>query len=259
MADTDAAPMKLHLSKNGKVIAGVAGLAAIFILYRYWKASRATASTTDTSATSPPVDTFAGASGQALPPYDAYGNPIQYDAYGQPVYQTTSTAPQNSQQWTQSAITYLTGLLGYDPQTVAQAISNYITGANGGHLTQAQADIVNLARAYLGPVPTTDIPVQITPVAPPSTTTTSTSSYVGAQWAAGQHVVIGGTPGVADTWEVLAKKILSSNTYNNPANINRAVQELKKANPSLAKKYPTAVPNTNALIIPTIHGLNAPK
>lgn len=137
------------------------------------------------------------------------------------------------------------------------------TYGGAGYYDSTSTDLYNAITPQIQALQAQIAGLQPGPVSTTSTTATTTgtpaaSSYVGAQWQAGQDVTIGGTPGVADPWSVLAKKILSSNTYNNPYNIAVATKALKAANPGLASKFGTAVPNTNKLVIPKIPGLNAP-
>lgn len=70
--------------------------------------------------------------------------------------------PRDNAEWTQRATSML-GDIGYEPAAVAAAIGNYLARKP---LSAAQADIINTARAMVGPPPLGEFPVTLTPATP---------------------------------------------------------------------------------------------
>jgi hypothetical protein len=173
---------------------------------------------------------------------------------------TVTTAPADNQSWSVKAQNMLIAQ-GFDPATVALALSNYLGGNN---LTPQQQAIVSEALRDAGPTPEpVPPPVTAAPTPTPITPTspTPTSTYSPAQWSAGQNVAGQGTPGVGIPWTDLAIKALSSNTRYNPVNVSKMASAMKAKNPTVAKDFPIAVPlsrvkNPPGFIVPKVVGLN---
>jgi len=134
----------------------VAGSVIAWVWYQ-----RRQAAATDASI---PVDAGAAASdGTATTGVDT-GAPV--GAYTNPIT-GFNNHPLSNADWTQQAIQALTGI-GYDPVMVASALGLYL---NNQAVTQAQADLIRTAIAYLGPPPVGSYAVQISSTAPPPVTT----------------------------------------------------------------------------------------
>jgi hypothetical protein len=150
------------VNKPTLIIAGIAGVGAVF--YAYYKKKK------DAAAVAAAVPAAASAYGYAYGSY-GYGSELAneealaaeqyaYSTYGygsggfgagtsEPNYNTEAVAASNAE-WSQYAQQFLVGQ-GYNSQTVAQALGEYITGANVG----ANDPIIEAAIAFEGypPVP----------------------------------------------------------------------------------------------------------
>lgn len=94
-----------------------------------------------------------------------------------------------------------------------------------------------------------------TPQSPTSPTQPTNSAYVGAQYRGGTRIQAG-RAGVGIPIEVIAQKMLSSNTYHNPYNVRVMVEAFRRANP-WARDH-NFVGGSASIVIPTVPGLNAP-
>jgi len=249
-------------------VAGVALVVGI-VGYAWWR--RASVTVDETAEITPESDAFHEAS------VDAYEGAFGTAALTpHPVSGSGTLPPSTDAEWARRAQDILTRI-NYDPVIAAAAIGKYI---GRQPLTPAEAEIVRVAIAQLGPPPVGSYPVTVLegtkpptagtppPATPPATGTPSGPQWQGKpitanwplapQYSVGRHV-LGGTPGVALPWAIIAAKSMRAHMAVNPANINAMVSALKRANPELARRYPVAVPNTNAVTIPAVPGINAPK
>lgn len=177
-----------------------------------------------------------------------------------------TTTPLDNHAWSVKAQSILIAM-GFDPVTVANALQAYLGGYD---LTAQQQAIVSEAIRGAGPTPEPVSPAlnpapTPTPIVqpPPTPTPTPTPSrpYEPPQsgWNAGANVGKQGSNGVGIRWNDLAVKALSSNTKYNPYNVNKMADEMRKANPAVAKEFPVAVPlyRVQTFIVPRVVGLNA--
>lgn len=215
-----------------------AGLALIvgIVGYAYIK-NRASGGAAASTVGSANPDAFQGA---ALPmsAYDAYGNLV--------TGQSTTGPPAN---WALQAVDYLSNVFGYDRQTAGLAIAHYV---NGGTLTPAEADIVNIARSVLGNSPD-NLPVNIgsTPVTPPPTTTTpppatstdpmyqSWDTWLRQQVEQGLYQT---DPNGGEDWGLVARNTFGTNADPSRVQVFAKAQQLQSLNPDAAKRYNKYVP-----------------
>lgn len=169
MAETETPKTGKLSKKQWYAIAGVGGA---YVAYRWWKSrqSSATGATTGAAAAGTPIGTdangnpvYMNSSGQEV---DASGNPDSVVAasgttgtsgtgYTNPApiasdgLPAAGSAPQTDEQWTQ-AVSQALQQIGYDPQTVATAIAQYLASQP---LTPAQVTIIRTAWSYEGRPP----------------------------------------------------------------------------------------------------------
>jgi hypothetical protein len=135
--------------KRSYVITGVAGAAA-YVTYRWWKAkssagAAAAATTADTTGAAGTDTTGAAATGDG-----SYTNPATYTGGASYNSGTASgSAPQSDEEWT-AAVEQDLSNLGYDPQTVAEALAQYLASQQ---LSSTQVTIIRMAWAYEGRPP----------------------------------------------------------------------------------------------------------
>lgn len=163
------------------VLAAV-GTAGAYVVYRWWKARSAPvpAAPGAASADTAPAADAGGGGAYVNPAPGAGGGSASFDAGT-----AHGSAPTSDQAWTAAITADLTNL-GYNPQTVAEALAAYLAHQS---LTDAQVTIVRLAWAFEGrppgepnlaivqggsspapaPVPT-PTPVPVVPVIPPPVT-----------------------------------------------------------------------------------------
>jgi hypothetical protein len=139
----------------------VAGAVIAWVWYRRKNAPVDDTTITDEGVVSPDGTAATGVTGGA--PVSSFVNPI-----------TGNAAPISNAEWAQQANQYLVNTLMVDPALAGSVIGKYL---DGQILTQAEANLINAARAYLGPVPVGNYPVRVaaaTPTTPTDTTTTPT-------------------------------------------------------------------------------------
>ncbi len=137
----------------------VAAAVAGYVGYAWWKARGAV----DEAAPVPPDDYGEDWASEA--PGATTGSPTTGVGGGyQLVAPDGEIPPASNAEWTFRAISAL-GDIGYEPQLVAAALGKYLARKP---LTAAEAELVNVARARLGPPPVGDFPVTMTESAPTS-------------------------------------------------------------------------------------------
>lgn len=145
----------------------VAGAVVAWVWYRRKNAPVDDTTVTDEGVVSPDGTAATGVTGGA--PVSSFVNPI-----------TGNAAPISNAEWAQQANQYLVNTLTVDPALAGNVIGKYL---DGQLLTQAEANLINAARAYLGPVPVGNYPVRVTatPVTtqpPPPAGTSTDHKYV---------------------------------------------------------------------------------
>jgi len=208
------------LTRKQWIIIGGAG--AAYVGYRWWK-SRQSSATSATSASSTPIGVDANgnpvylsssgaevdASGNPDSVVGAVGSPAESYTNPAPIASSTTTAtgtaPSTDQQWTADVVQDLQNL-GYDGQTVATAVSQYLSSQP---LTPAQVTIIRTAWSYEGRPPgEPNLPIiQQTTTGTGGTTGTGTTTTTVAPLKAGEQVQVPtqfttGQP----TWAAIAKK-----------------------------------------------------
>src|SRR5882757_9084341 len=115
---------------------GVVAVAVVYYVYK--RQSTSTAATSDTSTTDPTIDPTTGIPYADESAGNGYSYPTQAgytDPYGNVITSgsgqtTTVLTPTNNSQWAQEVEDYFANVLGYDPNTVGNALGKYLTGAN---------------------------------------------------------------------------------------------------------------------------------
>jgi len=152
MPDTVKLPYVGPVRRNALYVAAAAILG--YVGYAWWR-SRS--------------DSIGEGEAVATQPADEFGDDFSSEAGGPTSGPATSGSgggfqlvapdgeipPSSNAEWTARAISAL-GDIGYEPSAVASAIGKYL--ARKG-LTQAEAELINVARARLGPPPIGDFPV----------------------------------------------------------------------------------------------------
>jgi hypothetical protein len=236
----------------------ITGFGAAYVGYRWYESRKAssTSGTSATTGTSTPGD-MVGTDANGNPVYlnsagqevDANGNPDTVATLGtsslgegyvnpSPITETTATSnePSTDEAWTAAVETDLENL-GYDPQTVATAIAQYLASQP---LTASQVTIIRTAWAYEGRPPgEPNLPI----IQAGSTTTTGggTNPTVTAL-TPGQIVQVpvalqGGT-----TWQSTAAKA------------GESVQHLQQNNPGVSGTSGVVI---NVPVLVTSSGRNA--
>lgn len=148
MADQVDVPGVGPLNKTW-VIGGTSAAGA-YVVYRWWRARSAASAAPvpvagDASAVpAPGAAGSAGAGGAYVNPAPGAGGGASYNAGT-----ATGTAPTTNQAWTAAVVQNL-GNLGYNPQTVAEALAAYLAQQP---LTDAQTTIIRLAWSFEGRPP----------------------------------------------------------------------------------------------------------
>lgn len=132
----------------------VAGAAAVGIVgYAYWNKSRAEAAETE-------VSDYTDGTGYGIDSgVDEYVNPGGSQA---PVEEDYVSAPTTNPEWSQKAIAILVDT-GYDPVEASLAVGRYMLRQS---LSSTQANMIRAASAQLGPPPSGDFPITVTPGTP---------------------------------------------------------------------------------------------
>lgn len=245
MADaTVDVPALGHVKKQWLMVGGALMLGIVGYAYLR-RRSASTGTVTDTTGSDP--NAFQGS---ALPggSFDAYGNLASSN-------QGTVTQPDS---WGLQAVNYLVTIFGYDRQAAGLAVSKYL---NGEGITQAQADMVGIARSVIGNSPD-NLAVKLipTPTNPGTTTTptdtttlpdyTDVSKYWDA-WQNQQHATgaYHGDPAGGLDWGELARNTFGASANPTRSDVyNRALQ-LQSLNQDAARRYMTYVPQN---VIPTL-------
>lgn len=156
MAEDLTVPVAGKVNKRATLIA--AGVAAAYVGW-HWYQARSGAGTGTGGVAGADAQSSAGEGDGSV---SSYSNPATYGG-GSASFDSgsaTSSAPQTDQQWTAAVVSDL-GNIGYDPQTVAEALAAYLASQM---LTQAQATIIRLAKAYEGPAPQhPNLPILVQP------------------------------------------------------------------------------------------------
>lgn len=111
------------------------------------------------------MDTYSGIDATTGQPYTI--NPATGYPYGVNGPDPNAVTFTTNAEWTQAAVTYLTGAPGYDGGTVLAALALYL---GGRQLSDAQGLLVRQAIAALGPPPVGQFAILTGPAAPPAAT-----------------------------------------------------------------------------------------
>jgi hypothetical protein len=174
--------------KNKQIMYGAAGIAAAYVVYRWYRArSGGSAVSTATDAAGAAAGAGTGGAG------GTYTNP---DPLAGSLYNSGSasgSAPATDTAWT-AAVEQDLGGIGYDSQTVAEAIAAYL---GGQPLTTTQATIIRVAWAYEGHPPGhPNLPINTAPSTGGVTSATGT-----ANTPTNFHLIANGTTSFRLGWD----------------------------------------------------------
>lgn len=137
-------------TKSGYVYAGVAASLAV-IVYAWWKRRNAAPAVDPNAILADPMLTQ-NSGGTTTPGIST--------TVSSEVPDPGSLPPTTNSDWAQRATTILVNTLGYDPQTVAQAIGDYLARQP---LSTTEANLIRVAWGQLGRPPVGDFPINTTP------------------------------------------------------------------------------------------------
>jgi len=215
-------------------VAGVALVVGI-VGYAWWKRASVTVDTTTTAE--PTADALQDASVDAY--QGAFGTPALTP---HPTSEPGYLPPSTDAEWSRRAQDILTGI-NYDPVVAAAAIGKYI---GRQQLASADAEIVRVAIAQLGPPPVGSYPVNVVETPPKSESPQVLWDVWQGQQVASGNLVLPGATGAQD-WGMIARGTLGPNATK--LDVYLRALELQKVNPEIHGKYPMYVPPN---IVPSI-------